>query len=136
MNPVRKKMLIAGAVLAVAVAYLAYQGIAKGGAYYMAVDEFLADDSYHDSPVRLSGVVAREGLVIDSEKTTVDFVLRGETRTIRVHHEGIPPSTFQANRPVVVAGRLGADGVFQAEKLLTKCASKYSSKPGMPEVSP
>ena len=134
-NPIRKKLLIAGAVLAVAVTYLAYRGVAAGQSYYMSVDKFLTDDTYRSSRVRLSGVVAREGLTVDSDKTTVDFVLRGETRTIRVHYQGLPPSTFQADRPVVVAGHLGSGEVFEAEQLLTKCASKYSSKPGMPEVS-
>jgi cytochrome c-type biogenesis protein CcmE len=44
-----------------------------------------------------------------------------------VHHQGPLPDTFQEGRDVVVDGRYGRDGVFEASTVLTKCGSRYEA---------
>ena len=53
------------------------------------------------------------------------FVLLGETSQIRIRYDGVVPDLFEVGGEVVVAGRKGNDGVFEATELMTKCASKY-----------
>ena len=49
----------------------------------------------------------------------------------------VVPDTFQADREVVVEGTLDESGVFRADTLLTKCASKYESDGGQaPHADP
>jgi cytochrome c-type biogenesis protein CcmE len=40
------------------------------------------------------------------------------------------PDTFRDGAQALADGRLGPDGVFHANKIQAKCASKYASKPG------
>jgi len=126
MTHVRKKLIVAGAILAAAVGYLAYQGVAAGRSFYLDVDPYLADEKYHAQRVRLRGMVARQDLKLDEADQVADFRLKGETRTLRVVYKGALPDMFRADAQVVVAGKMDAQGVFQADELLTKCASKYT----------
>lgn len=125
MARLRTKLWVAGLVLAGAVCYLAYAGIKAGGSYYMQVDAFVADTSYHDQRVRLHGKVGADDLTIDRDKLDASFQLLGETKEVPVAYHGVLPDLFKADCDVVVEGRLGPEGVFKADHLLTKCASKY-----------
>ena len=39
------------------------------------------------------------------------------------------PDTFKDESQALADGRMGPDGVFQANKIQAKCASKYEAKP-------
>ena len=62
------------------------------------------------------------------------FVMRDSTgaHTYPVVYRGITPDTFTDEVDVVVEGRLGQDGTFQATTLLAKCASRYENAPERP----
>jgi cytochrome c-type biogenesis protein CcmE len=45
------------------------------------------------------------------------------------------PDTFRDNATALADGRLGSDGVFRANKIQAKCASKYEAKPNQKGVS-
>ena len=129
------KFLFAGVVTLSAIAYLAYAGLNEGWvAYHLKVDEFTAATKFHTQRVRLCGNVADDGLAFSSGRLTADFVLLGETSNVRVQYKGVIPDLFKAGVEAVVEGKLGPDGVFHAELLMTKCASKYDAvehtKPG------
>jgi cytochrome c-type biogenesis protein CcmE len=62
MTGMRTKLLVAGAILAVAVGYLAYAGLRTGLSYFVEVDAFLADASLRAQRVRLHGTVGRDDL--------------------------------------------------------------------------
>jgi cytochrome c-type biogenesis protein CcmE len=51
------------------------------------------------------------------------------TNTLPIVFKGIAPDTFTDSVDVVVSGRMGADGTFQATELLAKCASRYEKAP-------
>jgi cytochrome c-type biogenesis protein CcmE len=40
------------------------------------------------------------------------------------------PDTFRDGAQALADGKMGADGVFHANKIQAKCASKYATKPG------
>jgi cytochrome c-type biogenesis protein CcmE len=137
MTHVRLKLIAAGVAIAIAVTLLAVAGIREGWVYYLPVDEFVAGEAYHDQRVRLHGTVAGEDLDMSSALLVARFDLLGEQSRIRVQYEGVIPDMFQADREVVVEGRLDEVGVFQADTLLTKCASKYEADDGeAPHVDP
>lgn len=130
MNPLRKKLCVAGAVLVIAVGYLVYAGIKLGSSYFLSVDEFLAGAQYHSQHVQLHGKVGgRDDIVHDQSGQLARFKLLGEKRILPVAYSGAVPDLFKPGCEVVVKGRLGTDGVFQADELLTKCASKYEEDP-------
>jgi cytochrome c-type biogenesis protein CcmE len=51
----------------------------------------------------------------------------GEAR-IPVRYKGVKPDMFQAGAAVIVEGRIGPDGVLQADNLMTRCPSKYEEE--------
>ncbi|MCC6679657.1 MAG: cytochrome c maturation protein CcmE [Phycisphaeraceae bacterium] len=128
MNRMRTKLAIAAIVLISAVGYLALAGASKGWVYYLDVDSYLADASYQTQRVRLAGRVDEQDLNLAPAKLTASFQLLGPTRKIGITYHGVIPDTFKAGADVVVEGRLDDQGVFQADTLMTKCASKYQAE--------
>jgi cytochrome c-type biogenesis protein CcmE len=124
---VRSKLIIAGIVLVVAVAYLAAAGMKSGWVYYIDVDRFVADQQYHTQRVRLHGKADADGFDASAGLLTAKFNIAGHTDKLPVVYRGAIPDQFQAGRDVVVEGKLDPAGVFQADVLLTKCASKYEA---------
>ncbi len=129
MTHVHKKMLVAGLILTAAVGYLTYTGIAAGKSYYMSVDAFLADPSFHSHRVQLHGLVDSEAMTAAPEDGKMGFGLLGDTGKLRIRYGGVVPDLFKPGAAVVVVGKMGPDAVFDAEQVLTKCASKYEAMP-------
>ncbi len=137
MSHVHLKFTIAGIALAAAVGLLAWSGIREGWVYYMQVDQFVEDQSYHSQRVRLHGMVSSENLQIDRGLLTANFDLQGERHHVRVNFKGIIPDLFKADQDVVVEGKLDDAEIFQADTLMTKCASKYETQEGeAPHLDP
>lgn len=128
MTHMRTKLSVAGLALAVAVAYLGFAGVRKGWVYYVDVDTFLADARYHDQRVRLCGRVAEDDLDVRRADLAADFTLLGPAEQLRVVYRGAVPEMFKAGSDVVIEGRLGDGGLFHADVLITKCASKYQAE--------
>ncbi|HVT88465.1 MAG TPA: cytochrome c maturation protein CcmE [Tepidisphaeraceae bacterium] len=123
MPALQKKLLLGGALLVVAVGYLAYAGMKSGWVYYMEVDHFLADDQFKTQRVRLHGKVSEQDFNVKG--LDANFSMLGKSRSINVAYHGVIPDMFQSGRDVVVEGQLDQAGVFRAQVLMTKCASKY-----------
>ncbi|MFN3075525.1 MAG: cytochrome c maturation protein CcmE [Alphaproteobacteria bacterium] len=79
--------------------------------------------------LRIGGLV-KEGSVV-KEGTRVRFAVTDLTTTVPVTFTGIVPDLFREGQGVVVEGRLGGDGVFNASNVLAKHDEKYMP----PEVS-
>ncbi|MCP3902439.1 MAG: cytochrome c maturation protein CcmE [Planctomycetes bacterium] len=127
MTHMRTKLIVAGLAITVAVSILAVAGVREGWVYYLPVDQFVSGASYHDQRVRLHGMVSAENLDVSTGLLVARFDLLGETERIRIEYSGVVPDMFEAEREVVIEGTLDEAGVFQADTLLTKCASKYES---------
>ena len=131
MNRIRAKIFVAGIVLAAAVGYLALAGVQSGWVYMVEVDQYLADPQFAKQRVRVHGVVASEGFASSPARLTASFQLRGKSGgMVPVIYRGNIPEMFGPEKNVVVEGRRDPAGVFQADVLMTKCASKY--EPGSP----
>src|SRR5215211_2722648 len=123
---IRSKLIIAGMVLTAAVSYLAMAGAKSGWMYFLEVDRYLADAQYHSQRVRLHGKVGVDALQIKPAELSARFNLVGQTANLAVDYRGTIPELFDGGREVVVEGkRDAATGVFHADMLMTKCASKY-----------
>jgi cytochrome c-type biogenesis protein CcmE len=136
MNPIRIKLLIAAGIIGIAVAMLAFAGVREGWVYYLPVDDFVENEDRHDARVRLHGIVATDDLSLDSVALEASFNLEGDRHVLPVSYRGIIPDTFQAEREVVVEGSMDESGVFQADVLLTKCASRYEGEGDAPHADP
>ncbi|MHC4383017.1 MAG: cytochrome c maturation protein CcmE domain-containing protein, partial [Planctomycetota bacterium] len=127
MSHVRMKLIAAAVAIGIAVTFLAVAGIREGWVYYLPVDEFVAGEAYHDQRVRLHGLVAADDLEVSSALLVARFNLMGDEQHVRVEYEGVIPDMFQADREVVVEGRLDETGVFKADTLLTAVLASVAS---------
>jgi cytochrome c-type biogenesis protein CcmE len=119
-------------VVASAVGYLAFAGARQGWAYYMTVEQFAHQPKYQNQRVKLCGTVAPDGLVVNRGRLVAEFALvgSGESSRVMVVYHGPIPDMFRAGCEAVVEGKLNAAGTFEADTLLTKCASKYDADHG------
>lgn len=122
--------------VALAVTYLVWTGISDTMVYYLTPAELLAkveqDPSFHRVGVRVSGRVVPGSY----QKGDEDFLhlfkvhdLENPDVVFPVSYRNVLPDTFTDNAEVIVEGRYGEDGVFQAISLLTKCGSRYEAPP-------
>ena len=121
-----------GIVLAT-LAWLAVSGVQQSKTYYVTIKELQAmkqDD--RSKRLRVGGNVAAGSIKRQGKRT--EFMLVEEDRTMPVVYTGSAPlpDTFVDNSQALAEGRLGKDGVFEANAIQAKCASKYESKPGQP----
>jgi cytochrome c-type biogenesis protein CcmE len=110
--------------------WLAAGGINETKTYYKTVSELQTMKDIEGKRIRVAGDVA-DGSIVRRGKE-VEFVLTQETRRLKVVYDGNDPlpDTFRDGAQALADGKLGPDGVFQANKIQAKCASKYEAKPG------
>jgi cytochrome c-type biogenesis protein CcmE len=105
------------------------QAIKSSSSYYYSVDDFTAGSgTVKNSALRLAGNVKDGSIQRDIEKMLLTFTLTGEKAEIPVSYSKTVPDNFTDGIEVVVHGRLDPSGNFQADKLMTRCESKYKAK--------
>ena len=122
------KLGIAGVILAGAVTYLAVSGMQKGWVYTVGVEQYLALPE-HGKRIRICGTVAPHELEINKAQLAANFYIKGTDKELRVAYKGVVPDLFKEGAEIIVEGKEDAAGVFQADVLMTKCASKYEGMP-------
>jgi len=125
MSSVKFKLILGSIAILAAVTYLAFAGVKSGWVYYMPVDEFMENTERQSQRIRLHGIASEEAFEANPAMLTATFELLGKASQIPVEYSGPIPDQFVPGREVVVEGRLDESGVFQADVLMTKCASKY-----------
>lgn len=127
----RKRFLIVGLAVAIAMGYLGFTAFQGASMYYLTVDELLArNDAAYGEQVRLMGKVEDGSVVKNSESDTLRFAVTNEDGTsLPVVYSGMVPDAFKQGADVVVEGSLTQAGTFQADSLLVKCPSKYEADP-------
>lgn len=124
----KKKFLIGGVILFLALSSLVYTGFMSSATYYYEVDELLAQgNSIYGENVRVHGWVASDSVEQEAQGTIIKFTLIDieETKNLPVAHKGVVPDTFKVGAEIVAEGYLDSDGTFQSHTILAKCASKY-----------
>jgi cytochrome c-type biogenesis protein CcmE len=135
---------IAVAVILCTIGWLAYTGYRSNKSYYVTISELggMGDKAYH-SNLRVEGFVQPGSIV--TKGTDVNFVLNEYEshspkapggRLLNVSYKGTepPPDTFKDDAQALAIGTYGRDGVFHANVLQAKCASKYA--PAQPGATP
>jgi cytochrome c-type biogenesis protein CcmE len=129
MTHIKAKLTVAGLILIGAVGYLAYAGMQKGWVYTLGVEQYLASPEKQHQRIRLCGTVASDALEIQRAQLTARFFIKGQEKKLPVLYKGVVPDMFKAGSEIIVEGKQNDAGVFQADVLLTKCASKYEEMP-------
>jgi len=123
------KFVVGSAVIILTLAYLGYSGYQENKTYYHTVPELAAmKEKAYGLKLQVSGDLVpgtkqRDGKV-------VEFVIGQEPQTLRVKYVGTAPipDTLIDRATAMATGKLGRDGVFVADSMTAKCASKYEKE--------
>jgi cytochrome c-type biogenesis protein CcmE len=127
---------IAAVIIVGTIAWLAFTGLGPNKSYYVTIAELngMGDKAYHNQ-LRVEGFVVPGS--IETNGPHVTFMLNEfESHTakaplgrlLKVTYAGSepPPDTFKDDSMALAEGSYGRDGVFHANALQAKCASKYA----------
>ncbi len=110
--------------------WLAASGISDTKTYYKTISELNQMGSRGvDQRLRVAGDV--EAGSIQRDGRDVSFTLCQNQLKLKVVYSGVDPlpDTFRDGAQALADGKLGPDGIFRANKIQAKCASKYEAKP-------
>ena len=135
---------LAVAVIVGTIGWLAWSGYGASKSYYVTIAELRGmGDKAYSSNLRVEGFVQPGS--IEQSGTHVTFVLNEFEshspkapggRLLKIEYKGSepPPDTFKDDSQALAMGTFGRDGVFHANTLQAKCASKYA--PAQPGAAP
>ena len=122
--------------VAAVVTYLVWTGVSETMVYYLTPAELMAkvadDPTFTEVGVKVSGKVIPGTYQRVEGELLHRFEVRDladESVTFPVEFRDALPDTFSEDTEVVLEGRMDAQGVFQANTLLTKCGSRYEAAP-------
>jgi len=150
----RTKFIVGGVMIVAAIAYLIASSTQAAAQYYLTVDELITKgDGVKDRDLKLSGAVLGDSITYDAETLTLRFTIAhvpGDTDEIEeagglaeilhqavmdpnanrvdVVYIGPMPDLLRHEAQAIVTGRLGEDGVFNADELLLKCPTRYEDE--------
>jgi len=123
------KFVLGSVVIILTLTFLGYSGFQESKAYYLTVTELYEQkDTRYEKRLKVAGDVVPGS--IQREGKAIKFVISQENNTLPVVYVGTdaPPDTFVDRAQAVVEGSYGRDGVFTANKMQAKCASKYEKE--------
>jgi cytochrome c-type biogenesis protein CcmE len=122
----RLKLLAGGAVIALALGWLIYEGVSQSAVYFVTPSELVA------APVpgkayRLGGLVAAGSVRWEPQTVQLTFDVTDGKTTVPVQHRGTPPDLFGEGRGAVVEGQWTTDGYFRATLIMAKHSEEYEA---------
>ena len=126
------KFAVLMAIIVGSLLWLATASVSSSKTYYVTISELhKLGNNAATRRVRVGGDVQKDSIVRGSG--TVRFNLVQETMILPVVYEGRDPlpDTFKDGAQALAGGRLDSAGVFHAQEIQAKCASKYAPKPGV-----
>jgi cytochrome c-type biogenesis protein CcmE len=135
----RTRFFILGAVLALAVGYMAYAAFPANALYFLTVSEFMSSEEYRDGRVlRVSGKLVEDSFLREDGSTVSHFQLTdkdapSDTRLAASYVGVMPDLFFNPHSEIILEGRYGQNNVFEADSILVKCPSKYQALEDEPQ---
>lgn len=129
MSNTKKKYLISGIVLAVALGFLFYNLMSDSLTYYYTVAELTDNEEVrYGEDIRVSGSIVEGSIEWNPKDIELQFEISDGTGYLPAIYQGAIPDGFVENKGVLLEGKYHSDGVFRANDILMKCSSKYETQ--------
>ncbi len=128
MTPARRQritiigLILGGVALA---AVFAGAALRESVNYFRTPSQVAAGDVPESRSIRLGGMVAENSVQRETASLTVRFTVTDFANSVDVAYTGVLPDLFREGQGVVTRGRIGSDGVFEAEEVLAKHDENY-----------
>ncbi|HEU4510796.1 MAG TPA: cytochrome c maturation protein CcmE [Pyrinomonadaceae bacterium] len=113
---------LAGLALAT---YLVTNAFRDNLVFFFSPTQVAAKEAPVNRTFRIGGLVEEGTIKRDTDGLTVRFTVTDTAHSIPVVYKGILPDLFKEGRGCVAQGRIGPDGVFQADEVLAKHDENY-----------
>ena len=126
----RRKLIIAGFAMALALGYLMYIAFQSAAVFYLTVDELLGKgDAMYGETVRVSGKLIQDSYQQPpSGSVEAQFSLTSGTQPLPAVYSGpINDLFFNEHSEIILEGQYSDDGVFRASNMIIKCPTKYQA---------
>ena len=127
LSPRRRRALALGAglgLLAGAIA-LVLNAFENNLVFFFSPTQVAQQEAPTGRSFRIGGLVEAGSVSHEATGLAMRFVVTDGTHRVPVAYLGLPPDLFQEGKGVVAQGRLGADGLFQADQVLAKHDENY-----------
>ena len=122
------RFLIAAAVIVVMLVYLILSSTQGSAVYALTIEELKGRGSaIYGRGVRVGGTVDGSSITYDASQVLLKFDLVEGEDTLPVIYKGARPDMLRDGAQALVEGKYGPGGMFEANKLLLKCPSKYEA---------
>ena len=117
------KIIIAAVILLPVLAHLTYAAANSTFAnYYVTVDEYVANPA---SGVRVGGPIVPGSIQWDDASQTMHFQIAGDHARLNVVYRGAVPDSFRDGVTIILEGKPGSNGAFQATSTSVRCPHQY-----------
>jgi len=122
------KFIVGVIIIVMAIVYLGVTGFQEEISYYVTVDELdgIGDEAY-DVNLRVAGQVVMGSIDRSGKRMTFEISQNDAVLPVVYIGEKPVPDTFKEHAETVVKGVYRHDGVFEADHIQAKCASKYEA---------
>ena len=133
MKPRQQRMLAVGlAALGIAIAAgLTLRAFQDNMMFFVEISDVLEGKHPTARNFRIGGLVVNDSIERQDGSLDIRFRVTDTACELPVVYSGVLPDLFREGQGVVAHGRLGDDGVFQADKILAKHDEEYMA----PEVA-
>ena len=122
----KKRYLIGGGIVILAVAYLITLALGSSVSYYLTVSELMnKSDELYNTKVRVIGNIVDGSVQWNAKDVELKFAVSEGGETLSVIYNGATPTGFEPGSDILVEGKLQPDKVFLANQLIMRCPSKY-----------
>lgn len=141
-------------MIVAAIVYLIASSTQAAAQYYLTIDELAAKgEAVAGRDLKISGAVDGKSIEYDARTLTLTFTIANvpadldeidqqgglaevlhkavndpSATRLKVVYVGPKPDLLRDEAQAIVTGRLGPDGVFQADELLLKCPTRYEEE--------
>ena len=106
-------------------AYLVANAFRDNLVFFFSPTQVAAKEAPVNRTFRIGGLVQEGTLKRDNDGLTVRFIVTDTAANVPVVYKGILPDLFKEGRGCVAQGKIGSDGVFQADQVLAKHDENY-----------
>jgi len=121
----RIAMIVAGIVVLAIAATLLLNSFRSNLVFFFTPTQVVNGEAPKEGNFRVGGLVENGSLERLSSGTQVKFKVTDTAKTMQVIYTGILPDLFKEGKGVVAQGKLGKDGIFEADQVLAKHDENY-----------
>ncbi len=128
MSPRQKQRLAFAAILTLGVAAataLVLYSLERNLLYFYTPSQIVHHEAPAQRSVNVGGIVVVDSVEHAMDSPTVRFALTDTVETVALVYTGLLPDLFREGQGIVATGRVRADGVFVAERVLAKHDENY-----------